>query len=314
MSLAVCVCFSGLEVDDAAKAYEQCISHGGQAALAPVRVRSPDGKGSMVVSEVRAYGDVVLRFVSREDGFDGPFLPTYKTLPEPRRPLDYGIQRIDHAVGNVWDLIESMDYVGKMTGFHEFAEFTAEDVGTVDSGLNSVVMASNDEMVLLPLNEPTYGTKRKSQILTFLEQNQGPGLQHLALYTSDIFQTMRQMREVSELGGFEFQDRPSDAYYRELPSRIGDSLTPEQYEMVEELGLLVDKDDQGVLLQIFTKPVSDRPTFFIEIIQRIGCLEPDPETGRVVQKGGCGGFGKGNFKALFTSIENYERELFGDDH
>ena len=83
---------------------------------------------------------------------------------------------------------------------------------------------------------------------------------------------------------------------------------------MEELGLLVDKDDQGVLLQIFTKPVSDRPTFFIEIIQRIGCLEPDPETGRVVQKGGCGGFGKGNFKALFTSIENYERELFGDDH
>jgi 4-hydroxyphenylpyruvate dioxygenase len=198
---------SGLEVDDAAKAYEQCISHGGQAALAPVRLRSPDGKGSMVVSEVRAYGDVVIRFVSREGGFDGPFLPTYRATPAPPRPLNYGIQRIDHAVGNVWDLVEALDYVAKMTGFHEFAEFTAEDVGTVESGLNSVVLANNDERVLLPLNEPTYGTKRKSQIQTYLEQNQGPGLQHLALNTADIFETVAKMREMAELGGFDFQER-----------------------------------------------------------------------------------------------------------
>ena len=253
----------------------------------------------MVISEVRAYGDVVIRFISREGGFDGPFLPAYQTTPSPKRPLNYGLERLDHAVGNVWKLLEAVGYIGKMTGFHEFAEFTADDVGTLDSGLNSVVLANDNENVLIPLNEPTYGTRRKSQIQTYLEYNNGPGLQHLALKTSDIFTTMRQMREMTDLGGFDFQERPNEAYYRELPNRIGDSLTADQYKQVEELGLLVDKDDQGVLLQIFTKPVGDRPTLFLEIIQRIGCQEKDLETGEMSQRGGCGGFGKGNFKALF---------------
>lgn len=263
-----------------------------------------------MVSEIRAYGDVVLRFISRHDGFDGAFLPAYQAVAPSSSSQDYGLERIDHAVGNVWDLLESVNYVGKMTGFHEFAEFTAADVGTMDSGLNSVVLANNEERVLLPLNEPTYGTKRKSQIQTYLEYNNGPGLQHLALQTSDIFSTLTKMREVSERGGFEFVERPKPTYYRDLPARIGEALTAEQYQQVEELGLLVDKDDQGILLQIFTKPIGDRPTMFLEIIQRIGCQEPDPaDPKKTIQRGGCGGFGKGNFKALFQAIEEYEKTL-----
>ncbi|PNH07462.1 4-hydroxyphenylpyruvate dioxygenase [Tetrabaena socialis] len=198
--------------------------------------------------------------------------------------------------------------------FHEFAEFVAEDVGTVDSGLNSMVLASNNEAVLLPVNEPTFGTPRKSQIQTYLEQNEGPGLQHLALATGDIFETLRAMRARSEAGGFEFMPSPSDKYYRDLPKKIGDVLTAEQFKDVEALGILADKDDQGVLLQIFTKPLGDRPTVFIEIIQRVGCMREvvEPATGTVLgteQAAGCGGFGKGNFSELFKSIEDYERTL-----
>ncbi len=304
----------GLEVEDAAQAYQECIKHGGQAALAPVRLpasSSSGQKGHAVVSEVRAYGDVVLRFISKHEGFDGAFLPAYQDQDlAARTPLDYGLQRIDHAVGNVWDLLESVGYVGKMTGFHPFAEFDADDVGTATSGLNSIVLANNAEDVLIPLNEPVYGTPRKSQIQTYLECNNGPGLQHLALKTNDIFGTMRQMRAASDMGGFEFMERPAPTYYRDLPARLGDALTADQYRQIEELGLLADKDDQGVLLQIFTKPVGDRPTLFLEIIQRIGCQEPDPERpGEVKQRGGCGGFGKGNFKALFEAIEKYEAQL-----
>lgn len=239
---------------DAAQAFAACVANGGQPALAPTTLAAPNAPPGQhaVVAEVRAYGDVVLRFVSRHGGFDGAFLPGYRPVVPPKgvEPLDYGLERLDHAVGNVWDLLGAVNYVGRMTGFHEFAEFTAEDVGTTDSGLNSIVLASNDERVLLPLNEPTYGTPRKSQIQTYLEQNLGPGLQHLALATRDIFGTMRRMRAATAMGGFEFQDPPNKAYYEALPGRIGAALTPEQYRMVEELGLLVDRDDQGVLLQV----------------------------------------------------------------
>jgi 4-hydroxyphenylpyruvate dioxygenase len=194
------------------------------------------------------------------------------------------------------------------TGFHEFAEFTTEDVGTVDSGLNSMVLANNNEMILLPMNEPTFGTRRKSQIQTFLEQNEGPGLQHMALKTNDIFRTLAEMRKRTHLGGFDFMPKPSDAYYKHLPNNIGkDAFTEDQYKMIEQLGLLVDKDDQGILLQIFTKPLGDRPTCFFEIIERVGCMEE--LNGRLEQAAGCGGFGKGNFSELFKSIEDYERTL-----
>ncbi len=264
----------------------------------------------MVYSEIQIYlkSTVALRFLSFSKGYKKPFLPGYHNVKD-AHPLNYGIIRADHGVGNVHVLLEQVHYLAKATGFHEFAEFVAEDVGTVDSGLNSMVLASNNEMVLLPINEPTFGTKRKSQIQTYLEQNDGEGLQHLALKTDDIFHTMRLMRKATQFGGFEFMPAPSAQYYKNLPEKIGDILTPEQYKELEELGLLADKDDQGVLLQIFTKPTGDRPTFFFEIIQRIGCMEKDEETQEIVQKGGCGGFGKGNFSELFKSIEDFERTL-----
>ena len=210
-----------------------------------------------------------------DDDAKKTFLPKYIPTPveDGREPLCYGLQRLDHAVGNVHDLLETVDYITAFTGMHQFAEFTAEDVGTVDSGLNSMVLANNSEFILLPVNEPTFGTKRKSQIQTYLEQNGGPGLQHLALKTDDIFATVREMRRHGGgRGGFEFQKPASADYYAKLPERIGaDALTKEQFAQVQELGLLVDRDDQGVLVQIFTKPLGDRPTVFIEIIQRVGC-------------------------------------------
>ena len=172
--------------------------------------------------------------------------------------LDFGIQRLDHAIGNVPKLAPAVSYLKSFTGFHEFAEFTAEDVGTSESGLNSVVLANNEEMVLLPLNEPVYGTKRKSQIQTYLEHNEGAGVQHLALVSEDIFRTLREMRQRSGIGGFEFMPSPPPTYYKNLKKRVGDVLTDEQITKCEELGILVDRDDQGTLLQIFTKPIGDR--------------------------------------------------------
>jgi len=160
------------------------------------------------------------------------------------------------------------------------------------------------------MNEPVFGTKRKSQIQTYLEHNEGPGLQHLALICSDIFSTLKEMRMRSDIGGFEFMPKPPPTYYKNLRNRVADILTEKQMEECDELGILVDRDDQGVLLQIFTKPIGDRPTIFIEIIQRVGCLLTD-ENGQAYQKGGCGGFGKGNFSELFKSIEEYEKTLEG---
>jgi 4-hydroxyphenylpyruvate dioxygenase len=156
----------GIEVEDAAAAYEACVAHGGEGVTAPI-----ESATGYTVSEVAAYGDVVLRFVSPAADWSEPFLPGFESIEQPQseqsanqQASSCGLHRIDHAVGNVWDLSEAVKRIGGMTGMHNFAEFAAEDVGTLDSGLNSVVLASNDEMVLLPLNEPTYGTPRKSQI------------------------------------------------------------------------------------------------------------------------------------------------------
>jgi 4-hydroxyphenylpyruvate dioxygenase len=298
----------GILVDDAVEAYRISVEHGAVSVLEP-HVLSDDAKGGkMAMAEVKLYGDVVLRYVS-EQGYKGPMLPNYEEVES--LPLSYGLVRLDHAVGNVHNLAEAVNYIAKFTGFHEFAEFTAGDVGTTESGLNSMVVASNNEMVLLPINEPIFGTKRKSQIQTYLEHNEGPGLQHLALICDNIFSTLREMRTRTHIGGFDFMPKPPPTYYKNLANRVGDILTAEQIKECDELGILVDKDDQGVLLQIFTKPVGDRPTIFVEIIQRIGCMDKDESTGATVQKGGCGGFGKGNFSELFKSIEEYEKTLDG---
>eukprot|EP00644_Phytophthora_capsici_P014453 jgi/Phyca11/503391/fgenesh2_kg.PHYCAscaffold_3_\ len=293
----------GIQVGDAKAAYEISVQNGGEGVLAPHTLTDKESGKTTTVSEVKLYGDVVIRWMSGD--FEGPFVPGYDKCDAP--DVSIGIQRLDHCVGNVPKLLEAVKYITGFTGFHEFAEFTAEDVGTLDSGLNSMVLASNNEMVLLPVNEPTFGTKRKSQIQTYLEQNVGAGLQHMALKTDDIFRTLAEMQKRSFVGGFEFMPRPNKVYYEQMPERIGDALTKEQYEQIEQLGLLVDKDDQGILLQIFTKPLGDRATVFFEIIERVGCMKDI--AGRLEQAAGCGGFGKGNFSALFKSIEDYEKSL-----
>jgi 4-hydroxyphenylpyruvate dioxygenase len=295
----------GILVDDAATAYRSCVESGGQGVLEPTVLEDQKTGTSLTIAEVRAYGDVVFRWVSGD--YEGPFLPGYVSVDRP--PISYGLERVDHIVGNVPRLFDVTDYLMGMTGWHEFAEFTAEDVGTLDSGLNSMVVSSNDEMILLPINEPTFGTPRKSQIQTYLEQNNGPGAQHIALKTDNIFDTMRELRKREHCGGFEFMPAPDHGYYERLVERIGeDALTADQLRELEELGLLADKDDQGVLLQVFTKPIGDRLTLFIEIIQRVGC-DVDGEGNKISQKPGCGGFGKGNFGELFKSIEEYEKQI-----
>lgn len=320
----------GVEVKDATAAYEAAVSNGAIGVLEPTAVRDfnlQTGEGDCQMAEVSLYGDVVLRFVSFDGSKEGSseasasaqptqFLPHLSPYPSYKstRPT-YGLSRIDHTVGNVPDLLATQEYVRTFTGYHPFAEFTPEDIGTVDSGLNSVVLASDNEAVLLPLNEPTEG-KRKSQIQTYLEQNEGPGLQHIAIKTNDIFATIAKMREAEEnYGGFELMVRPSDNYYRELPSRLGDKLTSDQYQRLEELGILADADEEGVLLQIFTKPLGDRPTLFLEIIQRIGCVLEEEDldggggAGKIKERPGCGGFGQGNFRELFKAIEDHEKTL-----
>ncbi|OAY71479.1 4-hydroxyphenylpyruvate dioxygenase [Ananas comosus] len=303
-----------LRVADAAAAFRVSVAHGARPAFPPADL----GDG-FALSEVELYGDVVLRYVSfpadQNPGEAPGFLPGFEDAAaaaaagEPGRgPLDYGLRRLDHAVGNVPELGPAVAYVAGFTGFHEFAEFAAEDVGTAESGLNSVVLANNEETVLVPMNEPVHGTKRRSQIQTYLDHNGGPGVQHLALASDDVLRTLREMRARSGAGGFEFMPPPPPNYYDGVRRRAGDVLSDEQIAECKELGVLVDRDDQGVLLQIFTKPIGDRPTIFLEIIQRIGCMMKDDD-GREYQKGGCGGFGKGNFSELFKSIEEYEKSL-----
>ncbi|RYH28629.1 hypothetical protein EON65_11515 [archaeon] len=280
----------GIRVADAREAYEKCIANGGVGVLPPHELVDRFTNTTGVISEVKMVDDVVLRWISGD--YTGPALPNYEAVPV-NFNHSFGLTRADHIVHNVPNLFEAVDYIMNTTGLHEFAEFTADDVGTVDSGLNSMVLASNNEYILLPINEPTFGTRRKSQIQNYLEHNNGAGVQHIALKTEDIFHTIREMKKRSEWGGFDFMPAPGKEYYNRIPERIGkDALTAAQLEELEELGLLADKDDQGVLLQVFTQPICDRPTVFLEIIQRIGC-DLDKATGeKKEQAAGCGGFGK----------------------
>lgn len=340
-----------LRCADAAAAHAACVAGGAASLLPPTPLRDASG-AACVMAEVCLYGDVALRLISRpEDAAAGSndasmpqtdpalgcvptpdvLLPGYARCADDYPRRCFGLRRLDHAVGNVPVLAAAKAAIAAATGFHEFAEFGAADVGTAESGLNSVVLANNSETVLLPVNEPTHGTKRRSQIQTYLEQHGGPGVQHLALKTDDIFATLRAMRSAGDgFGGFEFLRSADAAYYSRLPARLAGApgaLSAEQIAECEALGVLVDRDDQGVLLQIFTKPLGDRPTLFLEIIQRVGCRlkrrdEADAawerehgeeavraDAGAYPQAGGCGGFGKGNFSELFRSVEAYEATL-----
>jgi 4-hydroxyphenylpyruvate dioxygenase len=239
----------GLSVKNARASFEAAVNKGARPVLEPRFVPTCRGQKNAGVSikgctmaEVELYGDVVLRFISYDAKVDdnAPFLPNLAPHTGKGSTREtYGIHRIDHAVGNVPNLLNALNYVQGFTGFHEFAEFTADDVGTVESGLNSVVLASDTEDVLLPLNEPTQG-RRKSQIQTYLEQNEGAGLQHLALKTHDIFETIRKMKEADEnYAGFELMKRPSDQYYRELPDRLGDQLSVREKVCIEHMCIRV---------------------------------------------------------------------------
>ncbi|XP_062112596.1 4-hydroxyphenylpyruvate dioxygenase-like, partial [Humulus lupulus] len=296
-----------VEVDDAEFAFATSVAHGATPSSPPVSL----GDGA-VIAEVRLYGDVVLRYVSYKSQDPNPpslcFLPGFEPVAAEAESLDFGIRSLDHTVGNIPELLPAVSYVKGFTGFHEFVEFSAVDVGTSESGLNSVMLANNDERVIIPMNEPVYGTKRRSQIQTFLEHNEGAGVQNLALVSDDIFSTLREMRQRSALGGFEFMPSPSPMYYKNLKNRAGDVLTETQIKECEEFVVLVDRDHEGTLLQIFTKPLGDRLTIFIEIIQRVGCMIKD-DKGKMYQKGGCGGFGKGNISELFKCMEEYEKTL-----
>jgi len=293
----------GIRVTNATEAYEKSTGVGEPDQDQFAKGRTPptelkDNLGAIIFSEIFIYGDTILRFIEYK-GYTGPYIPGYEAVTDPN-PLDYGVYRMDHVVGNVPELIPVVEKVKKWLGFHVFAEFSQEEIQTEWTSLNSKVMANNYETVLLPLNEPAK-KKRESQITEFLKAYNGPGVQHIAMFTPEILASIDLISKVSNEGGFELIPTPKEYYEDEMVKTImKENLTPDAEELVKKYGILIDKDAEGVLLQIFTKPLFDRPTIFVEIIQRI-C------NGEVVDKPGCGGFGKGNFRALFQSIERLQQ-------
>jgi 4-hydroxyphenylpyruvate dioxygenase len=273
-----------LEVEDAAKAFEAAVSRGAEPAYPPVTLQ--DEHGTAVRAAVKVYGDTVHSFISFRD-YRGPFLPGFRAAPLPGR--DAGLAALDHYVANVrlGEMAKWEAWYERVLGLKRFMTFDDKDISTEFTALNSVVMANDSRSLKFPINEPAPGRK-KSQVEEYNDFNRGPGVQHIALMTSDIVKTVSALRA----NGVGFLAVP-DAYYEALPARVGP--IHEALPALKELGILVDRDEQGYLLQIFTQPLEDRPTLFFEIIQRKGCQ----------------GFGKGNFKALFEAIER-EQERRGN--
>ena len=275
-----------LEVPDAEAAFQEAVRRGAKPFHEPKVVEDEHGK--ICRAAVHTYGDVIHSLLSFHD-YKGPFLPGYRAAPIAAEGA--GILRIDHIVGNVelGKMREWADWYSDVFGFQRFISFDDKDISTEYSALMSIVMSDDSHSVKFPINEPAAG-RHKSQIQEYLECNSGPGVQHVALACKDVANTVTKLRA----NGIEFLTVP-DSYYDMLPERIGNILTEDVEKKVRELGILVDKDEEGHLLQIFTKPVEDRPTLFYEIIERRGSR----------------GFGKGNFKALFESIER-EQALRGN--
>ncbi len=264
------------EVQDADWAFEQAVARGAQPAIRPRTLE--DEWGAIRHSAVHTYGDTIHSFIT-PNRYNGPFLPGYERLPSPETGV--GILRIDHLVGNVelGKMNYWADWYSRVCGFHRYMSFDDKDISTEYSALMSIVMSDDSSAVKMPINEPAPGRK-KSQIDEYLEFYQGPGVQHIALATEDIVNTVSALK----VNGVDFLEVPG-SYYDSLPGRVG--RIDEAIDGIRRLGILVDRDDEGYLLQIFTKPAEDRPTLFFEIIQRKGSR----------------GFGKGNFKALFEAIE-----------
>jgi 4-hydroxyphenylpyruvate dioxygenase len=276
-----------LWVDDAGSAFRETTRRGAIAVEEP-RVLS-DADGSVTRSAIAAYGDTIHSFVERKK-YHGVFLPGFRAVAGPdqvARPV--GLKYIDHMVGNVgWGEMNTwVKFYEEVMGFRLYQHFDDKDISTEYSALMSKVMANGNDRIKFPINEPAHG-KKKSQIEEYLDYYNGPGVQHIAMTTGDIIDTVGKMRSQ----GVDFLTVPT-TYYKELTSRVGSIDEP--VDRLSEFGILVDRDDEGYMLQIFTKPVEDRPTLFYEIIQRKGSRS----------------FGKGNFKALFEAIER-EQSLRGN--
>lgn len=275
-----------LGVDDAYEAFRQTKARGAKPYLLPKTM--VDEFGHVRTSGIALYGDTVHLFVERKN-YKGVFMPGYRTWKSDYQPVDAGLLYVDHCVGNVgwYQMNEWVKFYEKVMGFKNILTFDDKMISTEYSALMSKVMSNGNGFVKFPINEPAEG-KKKSQIEEYLEFYEGEGVQHLALASGDIIATVRQLKA----RGVEFLTVPS-SYYEELPDRVG--AIEEEVEPLKRLGILVDRDEEGYLLQIFTKPVEDRPTLFFEIIQRKGASS----------------FGAGNFKALFEAIER-EQELRGN--
>ena len=268
-------------VDDAKACYEACIARGAKSAKEPEVIS--DDNGSVTQAAIYTYGETIHSFISYND-YDGPFLPEFQEKKIEGNTV--GLRFLDHIVGNVE--LGKMDYwvnfYADIMGFTQLQAFSDEDISTEYSALMSKVMESDNGRIKFPINEPAEG-KKKSQIDEYLDFYQGPGVQHIALLTDDIITAITKLKE----NGVEFLEVP-DTYYEDLSERIGD--IDEDMKVLKKLKILVDRDDEGYLLQLFTKPVEDRPTVFYEVIQRKGSR----------------GFGVGNFKALFQAIERHQDE------
>ena len=274
-----------LWVDDAAKSYEETVKRGAKSYFEPRTLT--DEHGEVVLSGIHTYGETVHIFVERS-GYSGPFMPGYRSWDPYYKAEPLGLKYIDHMVGNVgWNEMNKwVEFYAKVMGFAQLISFDDKDISTEYTALMSKVMSNGNGRIKFPINEPAEGRK-KSQIEEYIEFYNGAGVQHLALATDNIIETVSGLQD----RGVEFLTVPA-TYYEDVLDRVGE--IDEDLAPLKELGILIDRDEEGYLLQIFTKPILDRPTLFIEIIQRKGAKS----------------FGKGNFKALFEAIER-EQESRG---
>jgi 4-hydroxyphenylpyruvate dioxygenase len=275
-----------LRVEDATDAWKQTTARGGKSYLEPQQFS--DENGVVIMSGIHTYGDTVHLFIERKN-YTGAFLPGYRKWDSHYNPSETGLLYVDHCVGNVgWNQMNPwVKFYEEVMGFKNILSFDDNDISTEYSALMSKVMSNGNGFVKFPINEPAEG-KKKSQVEEYLDFYNGEGCQHVALATNDIVKTVTDLQN----RGVEFLKVPT-TYYDDLLDRVGH--IDEDLNPLRELGILVDRDDEGYLLQIFTKPVEDRPTLFFEIIQRKGAKS----------------FGKGNFKALFEAIER-EQESRGN--
>lgn len=275
-----------LRVDDATGAWHETTARGGKTYLAPVTLKDKDGE--VVMSGIHTYGETIHLFIERKN-YIGVFMPGFRKWESNYNPTETGLLYVDHCVGNVgWNQMNKwVSFYENVMGFRNILSFDDNDISTEYSALMSKVMSNGNGFVKFPINEPAEG-KKKSQVEEYLDFYDGEGCQHVALATNNIVETVTELQN----RGIEFLKVPG-TYYDDLSERVGH--IDEDIEPLKNLGVLVDRDDEGYLLQIFTKPVEDRPTLFFEIIQRKGAKS----------------FGKGNFKALFEAIER-EQDLRGN--